>query len=123
MVTLQERLDNAVALRSKGYNCAQCVAMTFNPELEIPAAGLGTGIAATGHVCGCVTALSMVTSSRSYGGPADKQALYARIRPLIERFAAMNCGDTDCRDLRKPGRKPCLELIKDSVTILHEAAD
>lgn len=121
MVTLQQRLDHALSLRKQGFNCAQCVAMTFNPELETAAAGLGTGIAATGHVCGCVNALAMVTAAKSYNGPAEKQALYARIRPLIEQFAAENEGCTDCRDLRKPGRKPCTELIKDAVKILHEA--
>ncbi|MCM1310128.1 MAG: C-GCAxxG-C-C family protein [Bacteroides sp.] len=120
MVTLEKRIDNALSLRVKGYNCAQCVAMSFNPELEAVTAGLGTGVAATGHICGCCSAMAMVLSEKAYSDPKDKQALYAQIRVLLDKFAAMNQGDTNCSDLRKPGRKPCSELIKDAVTILNE---
>lgn len=120
MATLQERIDNALALRKQGYNCAQCVAMIFDPSLEAATGGLGTGIGGTGHICGAATAMALVTSSLTYNGPADKPALYARVRECLNRFAELNCGDTNCCDLRKPGRKPCVELIKDAVTILHE---
>ena len=95
--------------------------MTFNPELEAVTAGLGTGVGATGHICGCCSAMAILTSLQAYQGPAGKQALYAEVRERIERFAALNEGDTDCRDLRRPGRKPCADLIKDAITILHEA--
>lgn len=120
MATLQERIDNALSLRKQGYNCAQCVAMTFDPSLEAVTGGLGTGIGATGHICGAANAMSIITATRNYTGPSGKQALYGQVRGCIEKFAALNCGDTDCRDLRKPGRKPCSDLIVDAVTILHE---
>lgn len=123
MATLQQRIDNALQLRTKGYNCAQCVAMTFNPSLEAVTAGLGTGVGATGHICGAVNAMAIVTSTIRYTGPADKQALYEKVRVCVDRFAAINAGNTDCRDLRKPGRKPCTELITDAVSILHDIYD
>lgn len=120
MVTLEERISNAMSLRQQGYNCAQCVAMTFNPGLDTVTAGLGTGIGATGHICGCCSAMAILTSIKSYKAPADKPQLYSEVRKCIEKFAALNNGDTDCRDLRKPGRKPCTELIKDAIVIMHE---
>ena len=120
MVTLEERIANAQELRRQGYNCAQCVAMTFDPGLEAVTAGLGTGVGATGHICGCCSAMAIITSLKSYQGPAGKQALYSEVRGCIDRFAALNDGDTDCRDLRRPGRKPCADLIKEAVKILHE---
>ena len=123
MVTLQERIDNALSLRKQGYNCAQCVAMTYDPSLEVATAGLGTGISGTGHICGAATAMAIVTSTLKYEGPSEKAALYARIRGCLDRFAALNQGDTNCSDLRRPGRKPCVDLIKDAVTILHEASN
>ncbi len=120
MATLQQRIDNALSLRKQGYNCAQCVAMTFDPSLEVVTGGLGTGIGGTGHICGAANAMAILTSRLTYAGPADKPALYARVRECLTKFAELNQGDTDCRDLRKPGRKPCTDLIKDAVTILHE---
>lgn len=119
--TLQERMDKAMQLRAKGYNCAQCVAMVFNPALEAVASGLGTGVAGTGHICGAASAMALVTGADTYTGPSDKQELYARIRLQLDRFAALNQGDTDCCALRRPGRKPCTELITDAVGILHES--
>ncbi len=121
MVTLDERLSTALELRKQGYNCAQCVAMSFDPSLEIVTAGLGTGIGATGHICGACSAMAILTASTGYEGPAAKQQLYAAVRSRLDKFAALNNGDTDCRDLRKPGRKPCVELIKDAVKIMHES--
>lgn len=119
---LQDRIDQALALRSKGYNCAQCVAMVFDPSMEAVAGALGSGVAGTGHICGAATAMALVTSKFTYAGPAGKQALNARVRDCLAKFADRNQGDTDCRDLRKPGRKPCTDLIVDAVTILHENA-
>lgn len=120
MATLQERIDNSLSLRKQGYNCAQCVAMTFDPSLEAVTAGLGAGVGGTGHICGAASAMAIVASTLTYAGPADKKALYARVKVCIDKFAALNQGDTDCRDLRQPGRKPCADLIADAVGILHE---
>lgn len=116
-----ERIANALRLRSQGYNCAQCVSMTFDPSLEVASAGLGTGVAGTGHICGAASAMALVESSFSYSGPEAKQNLYAAIRGHLARFAALNGGDTACSALRKPGRKDCAGLIADAVGILHDA--
>ncbi len=121
MVTLEEKISKAVELRAAGYNCAQCVAMVFDPQLEAIVSGLGRGIGATGNICGATNAMAIVAGVRTYVGPADKNSQYARVSALINAFAEKNNGQIECRQLRQPGRKSCLELIKDAITILHEA--
>ena len=37
---------------------------------------------------------------------------------MSDEFKAIN-GSTICGELLKPGRKPCMELITDAITILH----
>lgn len=121
MVTLEERIAKAQELRAAGYNCAQCVAMAFNPALEAATSALGTGIGATGNICGAANAMAIVCGTKTYMGPADKKNQYARVGGLINAFSTKNNGQLNCRELRQPGRKPCIELIKDAITILHEA--
>lgn len=121
MVTLEEKICKAQELRTAGYNCAQCVAMVFDPALEAATSGLGTGIGATGNICGAANAMAIICSAKTYISPADKKNLYARVSGLINVFASHNCGQLNCSELRQPGRKPCIELIKDAITILHEA--
>lgn len=121
MVTLQERLQKAQQLRAAGYSCSQCVAMVFDPSLEAVTSGLGRGVGATGNICGAVNAMAIVCSAKTYSGPADKKGQYALISGLVNKFASENCGQVNCCDLRQPNRKSCSDLIKDAVTILHEA--
>lgn len=120
-MTLDDRIAAALTLRRQTYNCAQCVSMVFYPEMEIVSAGLGRGVAGTGHICGAALAMALVESQRSYTGPADKQQLFARIKQQLEQFAALNSGLTNCSDLRQPGRKPCEQLIADAISIIHNS--
>lgn len=117
---VEELKKRALELRKQGYNCAQCVAMVHSPELEAAVAALGTGVAATGNICGAANAMAIVAGMKAYTSPADKQELYAKIRTLIDKFKQRNCGQIDCRDLRKPGSKPCTDLICDAIEILNE---
>lgn len=117
---VEELKQKALGLRKQGYNCAQCVAMVFHPELEATVASLGTGVAATGNICGAANAMAIVAGMKNYDGPENKQELYGRVRQLIDKFKGRNCGQINCCDLRKPGRKPCTELICDAIEILNE---
>ena len=119
MVTLQQRLDQARKLRLEGYNCAQCVAMAFNSELGNITSGLGGGVGGTGHICGAASAMAVVVGHKEFHQPTDKAAVYAHVQQLLKDFALRNQGQTNCCDLRKPGRKSCLALIEDAVEILH----
>lgn len=120
MVTLEERINKALQLRKQGYNCAQCVAMAFDDSLGKITCGLGTGIGATGNICGAANAMALVYGAKTDASPIDKQVNYARVSSMIAKFQAANNGNIDCRDLRKPGSKSCVDLIKDAITILHD---
>lgn len=120
MVTLEERIDKALQLRKQGCNCAQSVAMVFDDSLSKATAGLGSGIGGTGNICGAANAMAIVGGVLSHNAPTDKLNNYAIISRMIEKFQERNNGLVDCRDLRKPGSKSCIDLIKDAITILHE---
>jgi C_GCAxxG_C_C family probable redox protein len=121
MVTLEQRLQHARELHRQGYNCAQCVMLCFvdDPTLTAASAALGGGVCGTGHICGAVSAMTMVNAIGGYSKPADKGRVYADGAALVAKFAAANNGQTDCRQLRVPGRKPCMTLIEEAVTLLH----
>lgn len=128
--TLPQRIERARALRAEGHNCAQCVVMAFDDisspsameAVNLAAKGFGSGIGARGMVCGAVSGMTMVL------GMADsspRPQLYKRVGSLIDTFTALE-GSCICADLKKPGRKPCIDLITDAVEMLHrnlEAAD
>lgn len=117
---VEDLKKRALDLRKQGYNCAQCVAMVYDPTLEATVAALGTGVAATGNICGAANAMAVVAGRKDYTSPAEKQELYARVRKLIDKFKDRNCGQVNCCDLRQPGRKPCTDLICDAIEILNE---
>ena len=121
MVTLEQRLQKARQLHAQGYNCAQCVALCFidDPTLCAATAALGGGVCGTGHICGAVSAMAMVNAVMGYRSPADKVKVYAEGQGLINVFASQNAGLTDCRELRSSGGKPCMALIEEAVTLLH----
>lgn len=123
--TLQQRIERARRLRAQGYACSQCVVMVFDDVHGLdPAiaarvsAGLGRGVGGCMQTCGTVTGIGVTAGLMSYATPADKQRLYADIRAMADEFKAIN-GSMICGELLKPGRKPCMELIADAITILH----
>ncbi len=124
-MNLNQRIERALELRKQGYNCAQCVAMVFDditatdPELLSRAtAGLGTGVGGLREICGAVSAMAIVDGLVHYHTPADKAALYGTVSNDGEEFRRMN-GSLVCRELKRPGGKPCPELIADAITILY----
>ena len=125
MKTLEERIDKARELRKSGYNCAQCVTMVFDDMADVPidvlervAGGFGTGFGGAGHVCGAVSGMTMLDGLTGFRNPADKPAVYGQVRCDLEAFGALN-GSVICRELKQPGRKPCMDLIADAITIMH----
>lgn len=123
--TLQQRIERAHALRAEGYNCSQCVLMVFDDLTQIDAStaarvtgALGGGVAAMGEVCGAVTAMAVADGLLQFASPADKAMVYAQTRGLSEEFVKHN-GSMICRELKTKYRRPCIELIDDAITILH----
>ena len=126
VMNLKQRIQCALDLRKQGYNCAQCVAMVFDDVVGTDAdvlsrvtAGLGTGVGGLREICGAVSAMAIIDSLAGYKTPADKPALYFMVNNDGEEFRRIN-GSLVCRELKRPGGKPCPELIADAVTILYK---
>ena len=122
--TLEQRKERARVLHSQGYNCSQCVVMVFDDVhglseevVACASAGFGGGMGGMRQVCGAVSGMVMLEGFAKYSQPADKPMLYAEVKTAIEEFGTLN-GSTVCADLLKPGRKPCMELIEDAITII-----
>lgn len=121
--TLEERLNRARELRSAGYNCSQCVLLSF-PDLTVGndpvtlahvAHGFGSGMA-VGDMCGAISGGVMLLGLVYPDAPRPE--LYARVREYIAGFESLE-GDRTCHRLKACGRKPCLSLITDAVELLH----
>ncbi len=122
--TLNERVERAKELRAQGYNCSQCVVMAFDDVIDGDmsmlvrvAHGFGSGMGASGDVCGAISGTTMVLGLVHDNEPRPQ--LYSRVREARADFVNLE-GYSDCRDLKKEGRKPCLELITDAVALLHK---
>lgn len=126
MPTLEERLAKARELRAQGYNCSQCVYMVFDdihgfdPKTSARiSAALGGGVGGQHQICGTVSAMSLVVGVAKYEEPGKKAALYKDVKEVCADFSERN-GSIVCAELLadRPNRKPCLEYILDSITIL-----
>lgn len=125
MVELESRLNRARELRAQGHNCAQCVAMVFDDLDAVDSttisqitAGFGGGVGGQGHICGTISAMAIITGMLHKGAPTDKKEIYSKVRMLSEEFKASN-EYMNCIDLKKHGKRSCLELIENAVTIMH----
>ncbi|MDE5672553.1 MAG: C-GCAxxG-C-C family protein [Duncaniella sp.] len=121
--TLEERKELARRLRGEGRNCCQCVAMAFGDmnesETELLArisSGFGSGIGGKGEICGVMSGATMVCGL--VYNQLERPALYAKVRQPLDKFEELN-GSYVCQELKRPGRKPCIDLIADGVEILH----
>lgn len=125
-MTLDERIKIANDYRSKGYNCAQSVAIAFNDILNLPedtitrlSIGFGGGFGGQGEVCGVISAMTMIEGFRSNGQPNDKKVSYQAVRKLSDEFKASN-DSIICRELKQTTPpKPCDELILKGIELLH----
>lgn len=121
--TIEERQDRAKAMRREGWNCAQCMVRAFDDVLTpkkveagtLAAQGFGSGYGGKGLACGAISGANMVIGLL---GEKPRPTLYRNVADLVDRFAEME-GGLNCADLKKPGRKPCIDLITDAVAILH----
>ena len=54
-----------------------------------------------------------------YRNISDKPSVNRSIKEICTEFADINEGMIRCRDLKTKGKKPCMDLIEEVVTILH----
>lgn len=126
-MTLEERIKIANDYRSKGYNCAQSVAIAFSDVLNLPeeiitrlSIGYGGGFGGQGEVCGVVSAMTMIEGFRSNGLPNDKKVAYQAVRKLSDEFKA-SCDSIICCELKQANTpKPCDDLIRKGIELLHK---
>ena len=102
-------IDDALAIFSQGYNCAQAVLMACGPELGMDrescarvAAAFGAGITRTGGMCGAVTGALMVLGLQhcdpTRTDAEAKAAVYLRGQEFLARFTQQH-HSLLCREL------------------------
>jgi C_GCAxxG_C_C family probable redox protein len=140
------RLEHALDLFARQFNCAQAVFGAYGPAEGLDethcmmiAAPFGGGIGRLGETCGAVTGALMVLGLR-YGAmavtdPLAKAAMYERTREFVERFKSRNHSCV-CRSLlgidistpegwkeaqeRKTHQTVCPKYIRDAAEILDQ---
>lgn len=140
--------EKAIALFKEGFNCSQSVFVAFSHRFGIDedtakkiSAGLGGGMGRMREVCGAVSGASLVIGSIASATDGkdseNKQKNYELVREFAKRFTERN-GSIICRELlgldvkmeksAQPEsrtteyykKRPCVELVGDSVEILAE---
>ena len=143
---MSEKTEKAKELFKSGYNCSQAVLGVFCEELGLDfqtamkiSSSFGGGMGRMREVCGTVSGMFMAAGlafSGSDSSAANKTEQYKIVQELAKRFKENN-GSIICRELlqgvesstspipseRTEGyykKRPCIELVGDSVEILEE---
>ena len=143
---MSEKTEKAKELFKQGYNCSQAVLGVFCEELGLDfdtamkiASSFGGGMGRMREVCGTVSGMFMAAGlafSSSDISSTEKGVHYKRIQELAKRFKDKN-GSIICRELLQgieasissiPSertekyykKRPCLELVGDSVEIFEQ---
>lgn len=142
-----DHIEKARSLFFAGANCAQAVAGAFadlcrmkEEKLFQLSCGFGGGIGRMREVCGAVSGMTLVADilyAPESIGKSAKDAQYARVRDLAERFRR-ETGSIVCRELlnlektleespvsaeRSPEyykKRPCVEVVALAASILEE---
>lgn len=145
---MENRVEKAVELFSKGYNCSQAVFCAFADKYGIDedtamkiSLGFGGGFGRLREVCGAFSACTMLAGLESRCNPSDtanaKIQVYKEVRDLKEKFAQKNGGAFICRELLGmdgPSKshipeernehykktRPCEEIVKQAAMIMEE---
>ncbi|MDE6551621.1 MAG: C-GCAxxG-C-C family protein [Muribaculaceae bacterium] len=116
----------AIELRGKGYNCAQCVLMSLSDRLGLnedlaakATAAFGSGFAATGEICGAMSALGIAEGfEENDSSPQAKLKAMKSTHAMFERFKKENGGRFRCSDLKgKTDTRSCPDLIRQAIRI------
>ncbi|MBR6804473.1 MAG: C_GCAxxG_C_C family protein [Paludibacteraceae bacterium] len=109
MVDVAQRRNKAVDLFKSGFNCAQAVAIAYSDVLGMSdeeaakvSGSFGGGMGRMGEVCGTLSGAFMVMGHLipviDPKDAATKQANYAAVRELADKFKAV-FGNIRCADL------------------------
>lgn len=135
-----DKLDREACLRraelafDSGYHCAQSALIAFAPACGLEqaeaarlAASFGGGVGGMGEICGALSgaciALGILKGNFAPGDLEGKEAHYARVKQLAERFKAVN-GSVYCRDIKREDpaekKKYCTRCVTSAVEALLE---
>ena len=138
MVT--DKLDREGCLKraqlafSSGYHCAQSALLAFAPACGLEqeqaaklAASFGGGVGGMGELCGALNgiciALGLLKGDFAPGDLEGKEAHYARVQRIAERFKEVN-GSMYCRDIKREDpeekKKYCTRCVTSAVEALLE---
>lgn len=145
---MENRVEKAVELFGKGYNCSQAVFCAFSDKFGIDdetamrlSSGFGGGFGRLREVCGafsgCTLLVGLADKSDLSDASASKKEVYAKIREIKEEFEKRNGGSIICRDLlgmQGPSEshvpeertehykktRPCEEIVRQAAIIMDE---
>ena len=128
---LQDRIEQALSLHKKGYNCAQCVVCVYSDVIGLDektmfrvAEGFGAGMGDFQGTCGALTGAIMLTGLTTDGagidGPKTKQATYRKVKEISRAFKDIN-SSVICSELKGMAGglvlRSCDGCIEDAVRI------
>lgn len=129
---MSKRVEEALELHSKGYNCAQAVACAYcdlvgmDKETAFKASeAFGAGMGGMQATCGAVSGAIMIAGLKNSSGTIDnptKGSTYKVSKNIIETFKDKN-NSVVCKDLKgletKQVLRSCDGCIRDAAEILE----
>ena len=121
---IERRIAGSKAMHERGFNCAQCVALSCCDLVGLDETvafrmleGFGGGMADHTQTCGALSgAVAVVSYARSAGpqGPISKFATYEEIKLLVDMFRTQ-AGSTFCCEIRGLTGGPVLRSCEDCI--------
>lgn len=144
---MENRVEKAVELFGKGYNCSQAVFCAFSDKFGIDdetalklSIGFGGGFGRLREVCGafsgCTLILGLASDTDLDDASEAKKDVYKKVREIKEEFEKRN-GSIICRellDMQGPSEshvpeertehykatRPCEEIVRQAAMIMDE---
>lgn len=130
---MSDRVEKALELHKKGYNCAQAVACAYcdlfdmNEQTAFKAAeGYGAGMGGMQATCGAVSGAVMLAGLKNSSGDVSdrtKGSTYKISRKIVADFEQKN-GSTLCKELKgietKKVLRSCDGCIEDASRLVEQ---
>ncbi len=126
------RIEKAIQLKNKNYNCAQAVFAAYADLFDIPEkaalqipAGFGAGIGHTENICGAISGAIMLIGLKNYkdfGTLEAKEKIYQLSAEFVEAFEEIHESD-NCEvllDLKEQKNIDCGDYIKTACELFEK---